>query len=122
MYSYNYYQNGFDMRNNNSVDLYSPEEGYNKGNMFANLYSEYKNYKPKELNANNEKEAMFLELSRYAFALHDIKLYLDVNKEDNSMIELYNDYNIKLNNLIREYESKYGMVENNNWPWEGGNI
>ena len=118
MYNYNYYQNGFDMRNSNTMDLYSPEEGYNKGNMFANLYSEYKNYRPKQLKANNEKEAAFLELSRYAFALHDIKLYLDVNKEDNSMIELYNDYNTRLNNLIKEYENKYGQVDNN-LPWEG---
>ena len=139
MYNYNNYlpNNYFlnttpGIRNNNQVELYSPKEGYEKGNMFANLYSQYKNYKPKELTATTEEERLFLELSKLAFAAHDLKLYLDVNNDDNSMINLFNDYNNKINNLVREYESKYGMItsfdinnyisDDKSWPWERRSI
>ena len=138
MYNYipnNYFLNNVPtIRNNNSVELYSPKEGYEKGNMFANLYSEYKNYKPKQLTATNEKERLFLELSKLAFAAHDLRLYLDVNDGDESMIRLFNDYNNKMINLMNEYESKYGTItsfntngdnytwDNNNWPWERRDI
>ena len=44
---------------NNQPNLYTPEEGYNKGNLFTDLYSEYKNYKPVELKSNSEQGNLF---------------------------------------------------------------
>ena len=117
---------------NNSMSLVNPTEGYNRGNMFANLYDQYKNYRPVNLKANNERERLFLELSRNAFAAHEVNLYLDLNPNDTSMIKLFNDYRQKANDLSREYELKYGPLcvmndsldsnlfswEKSPWPWE----
>ena len=64
-----------------------------------------------------------------------LKFYLDINPDDDSMIQLFNDYRRKANKLKEEYESKYGpictssdMMDNspfpwliNSFPWEGGN-
>ena len=141
MYNYNnylgndYFRNTTpSMMNTNQPNLYNPEEGYNKGNLFANLYSEYKNYQPAMLKAKNEKESLFLDLSRYAFAAHELNLYLDLHPEDTTMLTLFNDYRERSNRLMMEYEKKYGPltvssdVMNTNftwvtdkWPWEGGN-
>ena len=120
------------IRNMNMPSLYSPEEGFNKGNMFSNLYEQYKNYKPKELVGNNDMEKMFLELARICFAKHDIQLYLDLHPDDVSMIQLFNDYRERCEQLTKEYEQKYGplsiksdslnqtpfMWEKSPWPWE----
>ena len=69
MYNYDnnllndYFRNTTPSIMNQSQNLYTPEEGYNKGNLFIDLYDGYKNYKPVELQATNEKEALYLELS-----------------------------------------------------------
>ena len=140
MYNYNdylsnqYFRNTTpNMMNNNQPNLYTPEEGYNKGNLFANLYLGYKNYKPVKLQANNEKDALFLELSRYAFAAHELNLYLELHPEDTTMLALFNDYRTRANQLMMNYENKYGPLtvssdelsssflwEEDKWPWEGG--
>ena len=98
------------MRIMNMPSLYSPEEGFNKWNMFSNLYEQYKKYKPKELVGNNDMEKKFLELARICFAKHDIQLYLDLHPDDVSMIQLFNDYRERENNLLKMYESKYGVI------------
>ena len=77
------------MKNSNS-SLYTPTEGYNKGNLFADLYEEYKNYKPVTLVAGNEQQKLFLELSKMAFAAHELNLYLDLNPDDETMLSLFN--------------------------------
>ena len=91
--------------NNYNTNLYSPEEGYLNGNMFSNLYSEYKNYKPMKITPN-----------------------------DSSMLTLYRDYNDRYKQLVSAYEQKYGPLSAtggdntrrfnwiNNWPWEDENV
>lgn len=127
------------MNNTNNINsassmqsLYTPEEGYNNGILFANLYNQYKNYKPVVLSANNEKERMLLELARLSFAAHELNLYLDLNPNDNSMLALFNDYRMQANDLEKQYEAKYGPLsissnslerapfawEETTWPWE----
>ena len=117
---------------NNMSSLFPPEEGYNKGNLFASLYDQYKNYRPAILKASNERERLLLDLSRMAFAAHELNLYLDLNPTDISMLTLFNDYRMRTNELMKEYESKYGPLtvssdnvgQNNfmwvkdTWPWE----
>ena len=115
-----------------NASLYNPLDGYNKGNLFPNLYSQYKNYKPVELKADNECEQILLDLSKVAFAAHELNLYLDLNPNDESMLTLFNDYRKEANALMRQYEAKYGPLNiksdslekgpfawvNNMWPWE----
>ncbi len=127
----NYYDDLY--RNVNTPSLFSPMMGYDNGNMFSNLYSQYKNYEPTKLVASNEKEQMLYELSRFAFAAHELNLYLDLHPDDVSMLKLFNDYRDKYNILMMEYEKRYGPLttassnmqkvpfawENKPWPWGG---
>lgn len=142
MYSYqNYSENDYfrsttpDVLRNNQPNLYTPEEGYDKGNLFTDLYEEYKNYQPVTLRATTEQGKMFLELSRYAFAAHELNLYLDLHPEDATMLALFNDYRMRANELMMKYEEMYGPLtissdalsngflwEKDAFPWEGGNV
>ena len=147
MNNYNYFnedwyknlpQTNYSYRNLNSnmntfnPTLVNPNEGYIRGNIFSNLYDQYKNYKPAQLRPTNEKERIFLELAQNSFAEHELNLYLDLNPNDVSMLKLFNDYREKCKILTEEYESKYGplsissnvlnqspfMWDKNPWPWE----
>lgn len=122
MYEYDY------LRNNNILD---PYQGFIKGNMFNNLYIPYKNYKSKQLNPSNDREALMYQLMEYNFALNDLNLYLDLNRRDTYALGLYNKY-LKIRDDIKEkYERIYGPICNNfasqnefdyvktMWPWEG---
>lgn len=127
------YRNNMNMNNQN---LFNPTEGFIKGNMFSNLYSEYKNYKPQMLNPKSEQEKMLYELDSISFAAHELNLYLDMHPEDQSMVTLFNDYRRKLEELTKNYESMYGPLTvnsnemenktfswvNTSWPWEGRNV
>ena len=116
-----------------SINLYSPTEGYMKGNLFSNIYSEYKNYTPQTLRPKTEQERDLYELSTVAFAAHELNLYLDIHPEDTSLLQLFKDYEEKCKVLTEQYERKYGPLSVsgitsskefnwvNNWPWEGYN-
>lgn len=127
------YRNNMNMNNQN---LFNPKEGFIKGNMFTNLYNEYKNYKPQNLIPKNEQERMLYELDSISFAAHELNLYLDMHPEDQSMVTLFNDYRRKLEELTKNYEDKFGPLTvnsnemenktfswvNTSWPWEGNNV
>ena len=117
---------------NRGNKLYSYEEGFNKGNLFEDLYSKYKNHVYK-LNVNNDKDKLLLNIQIYSFALKDLNLYLDTHPTDQSMLVEFNKVKNKLNELKKDYENKYGplcMNENdstsawdwinNPWPWDTG--
>ena len=125
------------MDNSNSImmnnTLMEPFEGYIKGNLYNNLYDSYKDYKPNELIPSNEQAEMLLNINKLSFALQDIRLYLDINPNDQNMIKLFNDYQQKQENATEEYERKYGPIlsdtksqdnifswEEYSWPWEMG--
>ena len=115
-----------------NLNLYEPYEGFIKGNLFKNLYNEYKNYKPMTLRPTNEKNALMLEIQKYKFALNDLNLYLDVNPNNKEAINIYNNYVVELDKLTKYYENLYGPISLNNnliktsnfnwincpWPWE----
>lgn len=120
---------------NNNVSLAFPKEGYIRGNLFNNLYSQYKNYQPSKLNARSDKERLFNEMSENFFSAHELNLYLDLFPNDKSMLTLFNDYRVRANKLKDEYEKMYGPVcitsdvlnntpflwQTMSWPWEGDN-
>lgn len=117
---------------NNNISLYEPYQGFTRGNMFKNTYIPYKNYKPFELNPKNEQEYDMLLVQTYAFAAHDLNLYLDVNPKDTKMINQRNEYLNLYKQALNNYERKYGPIttstiieqntyswDTNKWPWEG---
>ena len=117
----------------NNKGLAEPYPGFTRGNMFDNLYYEYKNYRPQELNPRNDKEYAKLLIQMYGFAAHDLGLYLDVNPNDNNAIRQRAEYINMYNDVLAQYENKYGPITQNSvmletspwawdtkkWPWEG---
>ena len=95
---------------NNNISLYEPYQGFTRGNMFKNTYIPYKNYKPFELNPKNEQEYDMLLVQTYAFAAHDLNLYLDVNPKDTKMINQRNEYLNLYKQALNNYERKYGPI------------
>lgn len=116
--------------NNNIADAYT---GYIRGNMFNNLYDQYKNYKVRELKTNNKKEALLMEIMEHYFVITDLDLYLDIYPNDLNTIKLYNKYLSNLLKLKNDYQKNYGALDitsnyldnnswiwiDNPWPWEG---
>lgn len=118
--------------NNYNPNLYTPYEGFIRGNLFANLYDPYKNDKPFQINPMNEQAEMLTNIDSLCFATIDLNLYLDVYPNDNEAIKLFNQYRVKKDELMRIYQEKYGPLELNSdalnntpwmwdnrpWPWE----
>lgn len=131
--NYNFVQNkAINTDNYKWQPLYNPYEGLIRGNMSRELYSPYKNEKPYEINPANEQASMLTDIDSLCFALIDLNLYLDVHPEDKNKIELFNQYRIEQNELIRQYENRFGPLllssdslntypwawNNKPWPWE----
>ncbi len=116
-------------------NLAQPAEGYTQGNLFNNLYEGYKNYRPMRLIPNNEQAQMLLTANQFLFASHELRLYLDLNPNDNRMIALFNQYRSQANQAVSAYEQKYGPItwdalssvnmfswQSGSWPWEMGEM
>ena len=115
MNNYNYYDTF-------NTPLYGAYEGYLKGNMYNNLYEQYKNYKPATIVPKTEKEQDLFNLNQIGFAMHDLNLYLDVYPEDKQIINIFTKYKDLYNELLNNYEEKYGPLfvnsVNNQSPFE----
>ena len=73
-YNYDWYRNNtnqmFFNGMNYNQNLYSPKEGFEKGNMLSNLYQQYKTYRPINVNPRTEQENMLYEIQTMCFAAH----------------------------------------------------
>lgn len=120
------------MNNYNSNNLYTPYEGFIRGNMFQNLYDPYKREEPFQIQPMNEQAEMLTNIDALTFATIDLNLYLDTNPNDQKAIELFNQYRRQKEELSNKYQSKYGPLvlssealntypwswDNRPWPWE----
>ena len=106
--------------------MFNSEEGFKRGNMFPELFDPYKKHQLKNFNPRNEKERMMLEIQKLDFAMKDINLYLDVYPNDMCMIRKFNEYLMKKNRLVQDYETKFGPItltmpnnslEGTPWAW-----
>ena len=116
----------------NTQNLYDAYAGFIRGNMFPDLYNEYKVSKPFNIEPLNEQAEMLTSIDALCFAAHDLNLYLDNFPNDKKMIELFNQYRTQSNKLIEQYEKKFGPLfvnsdanstcpwawDNRPWPWE----
>lgn len=127
----NYYNYGFHQitslndSKKNIIENSNPSIGYERGNLFDNLYEPYKNYKVIEINPKNEKEYLMYQIQMYSFALNDLNLYLDVFPNDNEMINLRSKFLKEYQNVFNQYETKYQTLGVNStsldkapWGWD----
>ena len=98
----NYYDDSVNISFDRNQKLYSPDEGFNKGNMFIYEYSKYKDYVYK-LKVSNDKDRLLYEIQMYTFALKDIILFLDTHPNDKAMLKKYNEYSNELKKLKERY-------------------
>jgi len=120
---------------NNNNNLFTPSEGYTKGNMFKNLYDPFKNYAPARLTARNAREEALINLGQMHFAMHEANLYLDNFPNDRAMLNKFNEFRTSYEKLLNDYQSKYGPIEitspymttspfawsNDKFPWDRRN-
>ena len=117
--------------NNTNSNLYSPYEGYLRGNLFKNLYNQYKNYRPYKVPVNNERDEMLLNIGQLSFARHELNLLLDNYPNNREALNLFNRYLEMENNERKNYERRFGPLEVTSqdtsipfkweadlWPWE----
>ena len=116
-----------DVNPNNLYDVYN---GFIRGNMFPDLFNQYKISKPFDVRPMNEQAELLTKVDAYSFAAHDVALYLDTHPNDQDMIRLYDSLNEDVKKVTNEYENKFGPLLKNGatgypwtwnespWPWE----
>lgn len=121
------YINNINFNRNSTLQDY--EEGFNKGNMFKNIYSKYKNHVYK-LKVNNKRDDLLYKVQMYTFILKDLGLYLDVHPNDKEVFKVFIDIKRRLKTVKEKYDSLYGPLcleatsddkydyINNPWPWK----
>ena len=114
-----------------NTTLHEYEEGFNKGNMFKNIYSKYKNHVYK-LKVNTNKDDLLYKVQMYTFILKDLGLYLDVHPNDEGVFNKFTDVKKRLKTVKDKYDNVYGPLclestsdtkynyINNPWPWYKG--
>jgi hypothetical protein len=124
-------QKNYKLENDLKSNVVSPKEGLILGNMFANEYYGYKNYKPCEIKASCKQEADLLKIRELSFAVNDLNLMLDIQPNNCEYFRLFKIYASKLNELVKKYSDDYDVLElnqdlkneytwfKNPWPWEG---
>ena len=121
--------------NDYNDQLYSIDEGFMKGNMFENEYKPYKNFKVKQIKANNQKEEKLYKIMALNFAINDLNLYLDLHPDNQEKLQTFKSLIKQKETLEEEYTKEYGPLKleqvsgkNFNWvssfPWEktGGSM
>lgn len=126
-----YYENYYNVNDATDIEedkliqknLTSVQEGFKRGNIFTNIYWPYKkqtyNFVPK-----NERQKLLLEIMKNGFYAHELNLYLDNFPNDKERINLYNQYDKKTSDLIKEYNNKFEPLtltgnELKEVPWLG---
>lgn len=124
------YNNGY---YSNINSLAEPYNAFIKGNLFNNLYSSYKSYKPVQLSPSSEQEYALMLVQMYDFCAHELTLYLDNYPDDANVIALRDQYIKSYKTALNQYESKFGPItldsltlgktpwgwDTQKWPWEG---
>ncbi|XMB85076.1 spore coat protein CotJB [Mycoplasmatota bacterium WC44] len=109
------------------VDL---KNAFLRGSAFNNLYEPYKDFEYVLPNSNQELK----NIQAISFILLDLGLFLDTHPNNEQVIKLYNEYNLKLAELITAYEKDFSPLTlrssslneypwawlNEPWPWEEG--
>lgn len=106
---------------------YQPAKGLIRGTMFPGLDLPFMGM------VNNKEKTKTLkhQIQSLSFAMTELGLYLDTHKSDKEALNLFNAYKELYDELIAEYENKYGPLTqaesgrdgkynwtDNPWPWD----
>ena len=72
--------------------FYDANEGFTKGNLSKTIYKPYKDYKPRDVVASNEKDSLLLFILKCELAIQDLTLYLDIKESDDEILKMLNFY------------------------------
>lgn len=110
--------------------IFSLNEGFEKGNMFKDIYDYYMNDHVQHFKPNNFKEKLIYDIYALDFAVNDLALYLDIYPNDKKIFKKFKDYSRKYQEKVDEYEKNYGPLNltsteypkykwiENPWPWD----
>ena len=121
-----YYFADYKMNNvvNQNSNIEDTETGFLKGNMFKDLYNQYKNYQPQMISPTNEKERLMYEIQMYNFGMNDLVLYLDTNPKDQNALVKFSNLQDEYKRAVRNYENRFGPINLTSdsldrlpWPW-----
>lgn len=110
--------------------LFDVYNGFIRGNMFPELFNNYKLSRPYDIKPMNEQAELLTKVDAYCFAAHDLNLYLDTHPYDKDMLNLFKELSQDSNVALKEYESKFGPLfagssvefpwswNNSPWPWD----
>ena len=127
----NFNKCGFDGKINPD-NLYDVYNGFIRGNMFPNLFNQYKLSRPYDVKGGNERNELLNKVNAYCFAAHDLNLYLDTHPEDQRALCMHREYCKQVKDLKDKYQKMYGPLTifypcnkwrwlEQPWPWERGN-
>lgn len=114
----------------NTNNIYDAYNGFIRGNMFPELYNQYKISKPYEIRPENKQAEILTYIDAYCFAAHELNLYLDNNPNDRNAINLFKEITNQKEQLLNEYQNTYGPIfvdksttypwswNESPWPWE----
>ena len=89
--------------NTNPSQLYDVYNGFIRGNMYPDLFNQYKLKRPYDIKPMNKQAEMLTKVDAYCFASHDVNLYLDTHPYDRDMINLFSELSEDSNQVIKEY-------------------
>lgn len=106
---------------------YQPAKGLIRGTMFPGLDLPFMGM------VNNKEKTKTLkhQLQSLSFAMTELGMYLDTHKSDKEALTLFNSYKELYDELMAEFENKYGPLTQaeagrdgmyswteNPWPWD----
>lgn len=115
-----------------NIELLPVEDAFFCGTIFRHLYKPYKMHQPTRIIPTNEKDRLLLDVDKYYFALHEIRIFLDNDPNNQAAINIFTIFQKGYIMAKHAYESKYGAldIEAQNldtspwnwtvqtWPWD----
>ena len=106
----------FDDENEDEFDrgeplkLFSFENSLRYGNSFENEYIPFRNYVPSLPEVKTKKDELMLKIMMLTHVGQDLKLYLDVYPKNQEVQKKFRDISMSTNELVRQYEEKFGPL------------
>lgn len=92
------------------LKLFTLDNALRFGNSFENEYVPYKNYVPYLPNYKTGKDELMLKIMMVTHLGQDLKLFLDVYPKNQELQKKYREITNTTNELVRQYETKYGPL------------